>query len=125
MCWVWLFARPLIAPNAVLALQSQSEERLPLAHWGVLVTSVNTLEVKHACEIVRSDNNDSDSSDNMDLGTMYELHRAKGNMIRVMVTREVFVRDLRSNWATFSAQFIGRTTRSPENIELAGIIPNG
>src|SRR5271170_2430807 len=113
---VWLFARPLSWADFIIALQWVSDGKWPCCHWGVLVTH---LDITASDEFMRRTPRTS-CTDELDLGTMYELHRNDINQNTVSVTRPFSTTSLQTEWRLFSAKYIGTTEIMHEEVELEG-----
>jgi hypothetical protein len=114
---VWLFARPLSLFQPFGSLDSLSEGKFHLQHWGVLVTELDESSFK---DLTTEAQNITDDFDNLVLGIMFEVmpgpHKANIGHVRSHFTCSM----AREQWASFSTDHVGMTVMTDENIRLEG-----
>jgi hypothetical protein len=111
--FVWIFARPLTIGGALLSsvVASTSAGRYPLCHWGVLVTGVSRNLIRDLPVGTR------DTTD-LELGKMWELQPRSGE--NTVVIRPFNASILSEEWRHHSAQYVGATTLTDEQINIEG-----
>lgn len=114
---VWLFTRPLSGALGFSSFADTSEGKEYLRHWGVLVSEMTIVDAKAI--LARSPR--YSLSDNMELGTMYELFREKKNLNNVRIHRPFNFPIIREQWRRFATEYVGETEKTHETIELEGI----
>src|SRR5947207_3388981 len=109
---IWLFTRPLSGALAFSSFTDTSEAKDYLRHWGVLVTEMSIVDTKAILQ--RSPR--YGLSDNMELGTMYELFRERKKLNNVRIHRPFNFPIIREQWRWFSAEYVGQTEKTHEAI---------
>ena len=116
---VWVFARP-IQFATILGFQFVSHGTYPFCHWGVLVTPLNFGTIK----ALLTETTQSTSTEDEDhiLGDMWRLSRREENDNPVDVIRPFKLSNAREEWNLFSAECVGMTTKTDQEIEKEGTI---
>jgi hypothetical protein len=114
--FVWLFTRPLSAADVVPLLESVSNGKSHLCHWGVLVTDITKPDLNAL--LLR--NKQVTGIEKTELGIMYELFRLETTQNVVNITRPFTVSTLRALWHVYSAMYIGATEMPHNAIEREG-----
>jgi hypothetical protein len=109
---VWLLARPLLCTSFIPPLTSLSDGKYPLCHWAVLITNLSVDYIQQHFE-------NRYSSGGQSLGTLYELQRADSHQYSVNII-PFPASALRSEWRRVSNQWLGVTTKSNDEISVAG-----
>ena len=117
--FVWVIARPLSATRLVAPLEFTSNGKFHLCHWGVLVSDLS-IEVLTTLLVESGKTPTTDDNDAV-LGELWELTRVEGNIDTVNVTRPFRVSILKAKWMTFSAQRLGTTFMTSDEIRLKGV----
>lgn len=109
---VWIFARPLTMGGALFSpfAGSTSAGRYPLCHWGVLVTEALT-DFENLTP-------GTQSSTDLELGTMWELQPVNGQNTVTCRSFNSFL--LYDEWRHYSAKRIGATRMTDEQINAEG-----
>jgi len=113
---VWIFARPLSASTLFPSFTWTSHGRLPLCHWGVLVSPLEN----HGLRDVMLTGSVQSQEDPV-LGTMWELHRIERTVHTVHRIRPFKLSTLRVQWAMFWPEWIGMTSLNDQEIQTGGI----
>jgi hypothetical protein len=114
---VWIFTRPLSHARTFPSLIKTSNERHYLCHWGMLVSEMSLLDAKAILTRTR----EYCAIDNTELGTMYDLFRDDDDRNNVHICREFSVVNLRQEWKWFSAQYVGHTDMTADELKNEGI----
>src|SRR5438046_1365573 len=116
---VWIFARP-IRFATILGFQFVSHGTYPFCHWGVLVTPLNFDTMK----VLLTEPTQSTSGEDEDyiLGDMWRLSLREENENPVDVIRPFKLSNAREQWNLFSAECVGKTKKTDEEIEKDGTI---
>lgn len=114
---VWIFARP-IRFATILGFQFVSHGTYPFCHWGVLVTPLDFDTI----EVLLTEPAQSTSTEDEDhiLGDMWRLSRREENDNPVDVIRPFKLSNAREEWNLFSAECVGKTTKTDKEIEKEG-----
>ena len=124
---VWVFARPRSkhsnSESAVATGTSDGEAEL--CYWAVLVTELNVDNIKSLA--LRRNNSMTDEIDlgdyihvgnDIDLGPLWELRQVNST---VSVQDPFKLSMMQDHWASFAGEFVGTTTLTNEEIQIAGI----
>jgi hypothetical protein len=115
--YVWILARPLSASSVFPPFEWTSHGKYPLCHWGVLVSSLSVVDVKALLFAMRQTRHTTEDSE---IGIMWELEHRVGQLNTVNVTRPFTVSCARKFWNTFNAECVGETTYSRAAIQNEG-----
>ena len=114
---VYIVARPLTKAGYFKIL---SEGKLPLCHWGLLVSNFNQIQLRQHI-ISRSDS--THCTDEASWGTLYEITNGEGVMI--LNREENFGRDLEPDWQYAILAHVGKTRLPDSAIYDHGMSPQG
>jgi hypothetical protein len=114
---VWIFARPLSGTRWFPVTAKSSTGKFHLCHWGILVSEVTVMDVR-AISLGRMQN--WTSTENVVLGTMYELERL-GDKNTVHISRSFGTLKMNEEWRTVSAEYVGDTAMSDVEISTHGM----
>ena len=114
--FVWIFARPLQFAT-IFGSQFVSHGKYPFCHWGILVTSLDFIAAqKFLTEI---ETREAECEDTI-LGDMWELFRGEDNTNTIDVTRAFKLSNVKEEWSVFSAEPLGTTMMTDEEIQNEG-----
>ena len=113
---VWLFTRPA-GTGRIPIVVSALDGKHHLCHWGILITELSVVDAKAIIFRTRP------QSEDIELGTMFELSRDFQDLNTVSVTAPFTIAMAREKWRPFSAMIIGETAMTDAEIESEGIIP--
>jgi len=82
----------------------------------MLVSEMSLLDAK----AILSRTREYGAIDNTELGTMYDLFRDDDDRNNVHICREFSVANLRQEWKWFSAQYVGHTDMTADEIKNEG-----
>jgi hypothetical protein len=108
---VWLFARP----QTTVAESATDDENVTLFRWGVLVTELSQDNVKFYLTQKLS------TTDDMDLGTLWQLSR--DGRENTPNAHSFKLSSVKENSLPFSAELVGVTSLTDDEIQLEGIVP--
>src|SRR5438105_1676198 len=114
---VWILARPLSACSVFPPFEWTSRGKYPLCHWGVLVSPLSVVDVKALLYAMRQTRHTTEDSE---IGIMWELEHHVGQLNTVNVTRPFTVSCARKFWNTFNAECVGGTTYNRTAIQAEG-----
>jgi hypothetical protein len=114
---VWIFARPLSGTRFFPVMAKSSAGKFHLCHWGILVSEATVMDVR---AIALGGMKNWTSTENVILGTMYELERL-GDKNTVHISRSFGTLKMNEEWRTVSAEYVGDTTMSALEISVEGI----
>lgn len=112
---VYVVARPLKSAGHLSFL---SRGKLPLCHWGVLVSRYGPAELQSRCA---SESKDSKLSS---WGTVFELFRTPENKNLYHVIEDFGPAELANEWSCVCITFVGKTTMSNHKLAVACIFPS-
>jgi hypothetical protein len=113
---VWLLTRPLSYAISIRPLATLSFGKHHLCHWGLLVSEMTILDAK----VIFLRTLEYGANDDTELGTMYDLCRDEKSRNMVNVKRPFRVSHLRTEWNTFTAQYVGETKMKYGDISIEG-----
>jgi hypothetical protein len=114
--YIWLFTRPLSGAILFPPLASSSEGKPHLRHWGVLCTRMTMADTNAPLQRTIHYSN----RDTLSLGWMFELFQDEYSKNNVNIMREFNLEALKEHWPTFSAQYVGITEMTCEQIKFEG-----
>jgi hypothetical protein len=110
---VWLIARP-IRFATIFGFQFVSHGTYPFCHWAVLVTSLDFEAIKSALT------DTSAEKDDIQLGSLWRISRREDGTCPLDNIRPFCVSNAKDEWNVFSAEYIGKTLKSDDEIEYEG-----
>jgi len=110
---VWLIARP-IRFATIFGFQYVSHGSYPFCHWAVLVTSLDFEDIKSTLTDASAERED------IQLGDLWRISRREDGKCRLDNVRSFCVSNAKDEWSIFSAEYIGKTSKSDEEIEYEG-----
>jgi hypothetical protein len=112
---VYILSRPLSAASH-LNLSFLSDGKLPLCHWGVLVSDYDRIELQRHLQSLREDPNHRRSS----LGTLIELRRTETNVNTINVIKEFGEIEMSDEWHVMGVKYIGTTSYPIRGLRTRG-----
>jgi hypothetical protein len=88
----------------------------PFCHWAVLVTSLGFEDIKSALTDVSAERED------IQLGDLWRISRQEDGSCPLDNIRPFNVSNAKDEWSVFSAEYIGKTSKSDDEIECEGTL---
>lgn len=111
---VWLIARP-IQFATIFGFQFVSHGKYPFCHWAVLVTSLDFETIKAALT------DSATEKDDIQLGDLWRISPRDDGKCPLDNIRPFCVSNAKDEWSVFSAEYIGKTSKSDNEIGYEGI----
>jgi hypothetical protein len=110
---VWLIARP-IRFATIFGFQYVSHGNYPFCHWAILVTSLAFEDIKSTLTDASAERED------IQLGDLWRISRCEDGKCALDNIRPFYVSNAKDDWSVFSAEYIGKTSMSDDEIEYEG-----
>jgi len=110
---VYVIARPLDIATR-FSLSFLSEGKLPLCHWGILVSNHGHDKIIRRWEAASQGES---LNTNLALGTVFELRRTVENLNTVQTIKDFGRRELNSEWQVMTIKYVGKTSFSVGALE--------